>query len=107
MSNSWFYAKSGAKCGPVEVSVLQELLASGSLPGDTAVWSRSLKLWTPAKDVSEFAGKCTHASTSNVTGQPKTPMLRSNERMKAATVGLIIAGIVFMGILIIVLFAIQ
>jgi hypothetical protein len=54
-TSRWFYVQNDQRCGPVDLDVLVESLASGQLPEDTLVWRHGLKEWAPAQQVPEVA----------------------------------------------------
>lgn len=55
MSNSWYYVLSGERQGPVEQSVIEDLIQSGSLNDEDYVWRKGFDNWLKLKDVEEFA----------------------------------------------------
>jgi len=51
----WHYVQNGQACGPVELSALQALIASGALSADALVWKPGMTDWLPARTVAELA----------------------------------------------------
>ena len=50
--SDWYYAKAGQQMGPVTLTKLKELLASGELdPQKDLVWTSTMKDWLPAAQV--------------------------------------------------------
>ena len=47
----WHYYESGEKAGPVAEPELISLFRSGSLPGNTLVWTEGLKDWREARSI--------------------------------------------------------
>lgn len=41
----WYYAEDGAQKGPVEEPVLEQLIAAGTVRGDTLVWQEGMANW--------------------------------------------------------------
>lgn len=54
MSDIWYYVQSGERKGPVEVSVIKDLLASSEIGTEDYVWKKGLEDWTKVKDLNEF-----------------------------------------------------
>ncbi len=55
--SEWYYAHGGAQKGPVPVSELQQLAASGDFdPATDLVWREGMEDWKPAGTVDELAG---------------------------------------------------
>lgn len=54
MSQSWYYAKSNERLGPVPLAQLRSLIAKGGLQPSDLVWSEHLPGWMPASEVREL-----------------------------------------------------
>lgn len=46
----WFYEKGGDPQGPVDESVLAELLRAGEVSSDALVWTEGMEEWKPARE---------------------------------------------------------
>ena len=51
----WYYAEDGAQKGPVEEAVLEQLIAAGTVRGDTLVWQEGMENWERCDKVRGFA----------------------------------------------------
>jgi uncharacterized protein YbjQ (UPF0145 family) len=52
---SWYYVESGAQQGPVELTALTKLIATGKLPKDVQVWTDGQANWAAANTLPVFA----------------------------------------------------
>ena len=88
MTQSWYYAKSNERLGPVPLAELRSLVAQGSLQPSDLVWSEHLPGWLPAGKVRELfqsqladsvpgvrvpATRNTLAKPTAATGRPDPP----------------------------------
>jgi hypothetical protein len=67
----WFYVESGARKGPVALSELADLLATGRVPEDTLIWAEGKETWVRARDVPELTAKL--PPPLPLTSAPSTP----------------------------------
>ncbi len=51
MSRNWYYAKDGARVGPVEFAKLKRLVRSGALQPRDMVWNEGAAVWVPVEAV--------------------------------------------------------
>ena len=52
----WFYARDGARHGPVPQDELQRLAAAGALRPHDLVWREGMAQWLPAQQATDFFG---------------------------------------------------
>ena len=50
----WYFASGGQRHGPVDMALLRQQIAAGSLTRDTLVWRRGMANWLPASTVAEL-----------------------------------------------------
>ncbi len=55
MSEDWYYFQNGNQAGPVDESVVREMLQSGRLRWDDLVWHDGLPDWLPAAQIPALA----------------------------------------------------
>ncbi|TWU00457.1 hypothetical protein Pla108_14080 [Botrimarina colliarenosi] len=67
----WYYEHANTQNGPVSLSSLQQLIASGRVQAAALVWKEGLANWVPASSMPEFAGK--------VTGSPRPDVQASSD----------------------------
>src|SRR5947209_15710264 len=48
MADQWYYASNGEQLGPVELTELQQLAASGRLQPADLIWKAGMHQWAPA-----------------------------------------------------------
>ncbi|NLF10115.1 MAG: DUF4339 domain-containing protein, partial [Pirellulaceae bacterium] len=53
-TKQWWYRKDGEQIGPVETAALQQMLASGLLGLDDAVWTEGMAQWSFARHIPEL-----------------------------------------------------
>ena len=51
----WYHAMNGSQAGPVAVSELQQLVASGRATRETLVWKEGMATWVPLGTVPDLA----------------------------------------------------
>jgi hypothetical protein len=51
----WWYRKNGSQVGPVEETVVQQCLASGTLSLDDYVWTEGMPQWIPLRKAPQLA----------------------------------------------------
>jgi hypothetical protein len=75
----WFFARDGARHGPLRLSDLRRLAASGELGPDTLVWKSGMADWTPGFLVSEldFPASATAMAASTGGSHPHLAPARS------------------------------
>ena len=49
-TNEWHYAYKGERLGPVSIAKIEQLVQSGDITRDTAVWKKGLANWCPAHE---------------------------------------------------------
>jgi len=54
MNDIWYYVQAGERKGPVDISIVQDLISSGNLGEDDYVWRKGFENWIKLKDVEEF-----------------------------------------------------
>ena len=81
MSQSWYYAKSNERLGPVPLAELRSLVAKGSLQPSDLVWSEHLPGWVPARKVRELFPSQLADSVPGV----RVPATRNTPAKPAAT----------------------
>jgi hypothetical protein len=54
MSDKWYYVDAGERRGPVEESIIQELISNNNLKEDDYVWRKGFENWVKLKEVGEF-----------------------------------------------------
>jgi hypothetical protein len=54
MNDIWYYVVAGERKGPVEVSIIQNLISEGKLGEDDYVWRKGFENWIKLKDIEEF-----------------------------------------------------
>ncbi len=64
--SAWHYVQNGRACGPVELSVVQGLIASGALAPEALVWQTGMANWLPARAIPALA--------SSIPGNVPPPM---------------------------------
>ena len=52
--SEWYFARNKTQHGPVRLSQLQRMAASGELGPETLVWSHGLEHWTPGSEIDEL-----------------------------------------------------
>jgi len=55
MLESWYYVSKGQRLGPVDTSVITQLMSSGQLTKEDFVWKKGFDNWKKIKDVSELS----------------------------------------------------
>jgi hypothetical protein len=58
----WYYDSDGTEHGPIEESLLKQLLASGQLPPETVVWREGMGQWTAVTLVAELVSSAATAA---------------------------------------------
>lgn len=81
----WFYAKDGKQMGPVEESILRNLLSKGEITPASLVWRQGMPQWSPISQIPELASPPTGSiaqlqqtqpgpmNTSQSAATPQTP----------------------------------
>lgn len=54
MADNWYYVQKGNRQGPVDVSVIQKMVATDELKTDDYVWKKGFENWKKIKDVPEL-----------------------------------------------------
>jgi len=54
--NQWFYGSGSQRVGPLDVSVIEQLVAAGQIRHDTLVWTEGMADWTRAAAVPQLTG---------------------------------------------------
>jgi len=102
MTQSWYYAKSNERLGPVALAELRSLVAKGVLQPSDLVWSEHLPGWVPARKVRDLfpsqpadsvpgirvpTTRNTPAKPAAATGRPATSPAPSPSRERPANSG--------------------
>ncbi len=53
--DTWYYAVSGRRFGPMDANLLRQLIAGGQVAADTPVWKAGMADWVAADQVRELA----------------------------------------------------
>lgn len=72
----WYYTLNGVQQGPVDVSVIQQMLASGQLTAQESVWREGMGAWAPVTTIPEFSNvqpQQMQQPQSNYGAQPAYP----------------------------------
>lgn len=54
MEDVWYYVEAGERKGPVELTVINEMMEKSTLGDDDYVWRKGFENWTKIKDVDEL-----------------------------------------------------
>ena len=54
MEEVWYYVEAGERKGPVELSLISEMIGNSSLGEDDYVWKKGFQNWTKIKDIPEL-----------------------------------------------------
>ncbi len=93
LAAEWFYGKDGEEIGPVDVSLLQQMLGTGQLDSGVQVWTQGMTQWVLARDV---PGLLTHrippptsatASGRGTDGAPVGDSASLSESLRRAALG--------------------
>jgi hypothetical protein len=82
----WFYELAHQPLGPVDIDVIQSLLASGQITGATLVWREGMPDWKPLQQT-ELAqiGQKVFPDLSPVTAQPPVPYVQPVHQVRSGS----------------------
>jgi uncharacterized membrane protein len=73
--SAWHYVQNGRACGPIELSALQALIASGALSPEALVWQAGMANWLAARAVPELAASIPLQTPPPISSAPPVVMI--------------------------------
>lgn len=91
MAASWYYAIDGEKVGPLKLSEIQQLAATGILKPDDMIWKEGSPNWIPARDANEV--QIAFPTASAIVEPVRTSAIRSKRSSSDAVPLFLFSGL--------------